>query len=129
MATNPKELEDIILILKNILKPGGMIFGFSALKNPNKKMSVTAKEYIIKRKWHGLQYTTDDLDNILDKHFDHIGIQQMGDLTLFRASINPAKKNTDKQRPTLENTVDKKIIIPRHYTPRRFLDFRKPELF
>jgi len=128
MATNLQELEFIILKLKEILNSGGMIFGFSAIKT-NQPLSIEATNYIKQHNLHGLNYSAKDLDNLLYKHFDHIGMLNVGDLTLFRASISPAKKNADKQRPTLENTAGKKVIVPKDHKIQRFLDFRKPDLF
>lgn len=128
MATNLQELEEIILKLKEMLNSGGIIFGFSAIKIA-KPLSREATNYIKQNNLYGLNYSSEDLDNLLYKHFDHIGVINVGDVTLFRASINPAKKNPDKQRPTLENTAGKKIIIPKDHKTQRFLDFRKPDLF
>lgn len=128
MASSLEELELVILKLKEILNAGGIIFGFSAIKT-SKPLSNATTNYMKQHNLHGLNYSSDELDNLLYKHFDHIGILNVGDLTLFRASINPAKKNADKQRPTLENTAGKKVIVPKDHKIQRFLDFRKPDLF
>ncbi|MDR2008229.1 MAG: hypothetical protein LBQ34_04580 [Alphaproteobacteria bacterium] len=106
--------EDFMVKMKNLLTDGGIVFGISApyLGLHHKKNALQ----FIKHKndtgeWHNLDFSANELQRILKKHFDQHGIFHVGSCVIFRGIINKKIPDLSAHRPTLESLRGKHLKI------------------
>ncbi|MDR0484031.1 MAG: hypothetical protein LBH40_01965 [Alphaproteobacteria bacterium] len=110
-----KKIEEFIVKVKGLLQEsGGIVFGLSApyLGLNHKK---NALGYIKNKndlgEWSNLDFSVNDLQKILKKHFDQYGLYHIGSCVIFRGIINKKIPDLAKHRPTLESLRGKHLKV------------------
>ncbi len=108
------KIDEFIATMRSLLVEGGVLFGITVvgIGIQHKK---SAMKYLQKQNskgiWFNMNTSLATIETILKKHFDTIGLFNVGSCIFFRGILKKNKKDLSKYRPTLEKLKGKHIKI------------------